>query len=79
MAATPDGNGYWEVAADGGIFAFGAPFYGSRGGLTAGGPVLRHGADTGRQGLPAGGPAPGRITAGAPGEVRRYAAGAEKR
>ena len=31
MAATPDGNGYWEVASDGGIFAFGdAKFYGSR-------------------------------------------------
>jgi len=23
MAATPDGGGYWEVAADGGIFSFG--------------------------------------------------------
>ena len=23
MAATPDGGGYWEVASDGGIFAFG--------------------------------------------------------
>jgi hypothetical protein len=32
MAATPSGNGYWEVAADGAIFSFGAPFYGSRGG-----------------------------------------------
>ena len=32
MAATPSGNGYWEVASDGGIFDFGAPFYGSRGG-----------------------------------------------
>ena len=30
MAATPDGGGYWLVAADGGIFAFGdAHFYGS--------------------------------------------------
>jgi len=29
MAATPDGKGYWEVASDGGIFAFGdAGFYG---------------------------------------------------
>ena len=34
MAATPSGNGYWEVAADGGLFDFGAPFYGSRGGQT---------------------------------------------
>jgi len=30
MAATPSGNGYWFVAADGGIFTFGdAQFYGS--------------------------------------------------
>ena len=32
MAATPDGNGYWLVASDGGIFAYGdAQFYGSTG------------------------------------------------
>ena len=35
MAATPSGNGYWEVAADGGIFTFDATFYGSRGGQSA--------------------------------------------
>jgi hypothetical protein len=30
MAATPDGGGYWLVASDGGIFAFGtAGYYGS--------------------------------------------------
>ena len=30
LAATPDGHGYWEVAADGGVFAFGdASFPGS--------------------------------------------------
>jgi hypothetical protein len=29
MASTPDGRGYWLAAADGGVFAFGAPFYGS--------------------------------------------------
>jgi hypothetical protein len=30
MAATPDGKGYWLVASDGGVFAFGdANFYGS--------------------------------------------------
>jgi hypothetical protein len=30
IAATPDGKGYWEVASDGGIFAFGdARYYGS--------------------------------------------------
>ncbi len=33
MAATPDGKGYWNVAADGGVFAFGdAAFHGSMGG-----------------------------------------------
>jgi hypothetical protein len=33
LAATPDGQGYWEAAADGGVFAFGdAGFYGSIGG-----------------------------------------------
>ena len=32
IAATPDGHGYWLVASDGGIFAFGdARFYGSAG------------------------------------------------
>jgi hypothetical protein len=31
MAAS--GGGYWEVASDGGIFSFDAPFYGSRAGL----------------------------------------------
>jgi hypothetical protein len=32
-AASPDGQGYWEVASDGGIFRFGdAQFYGSEGG-----------------------------------------------
>jgi hypothetical protein len=30
MASTPDGGGYWEVAADGGVFSFGdADFHGS--------------------------------------------------
>ncbi len=29
IAATPDGGGYWLVAADGGVFAFGAPFEGA--------------------------------------------------
>jgi hypothetical protein len=33
LAANPDGAGYWEVAADGGVFAFGdARFFGSMGG-----------------------------------------------
>ena len=37
MAATPDGGGYWLVAADGGIFSYGdAGFFGSAGALHAG-------------------------------------------
>ncbi len=41
MAATPDGKGYWLVAADGGIFAFGdAGFYGSTGNLVLNKPIV---------------------------------------
>jgi hypothetical protein len=41
MAATPDGRGYWNVAADGGLFAFGdAGFHGSMGGLPLAKPVV---------------------------------------
>jgi hypothetical protein len=41
MAATPDGNGYWAVASDGGIFAFGsAPFEGSTGGIHLDAPIV---------------------------------------
>ena len=41
MAATPDGQGYWLVASDGGIFAFGdAAFYGSTGSLALNRPVV---------------------------------------
>ncbi len=41
MASTPDGDGYWEVASDGGIFAFGdAPFHGSTGGLPLAKPIV---------------------------------------
>jgi hypothetical protein len=29
MAADPATGGYWLVASDGGIFNFGAPFYGA--------------------------------------------------
>jgi hypothetical protein len=40
MAATPDGNGYRLVAADGGVFSFGdATFHGSAGGLRLNAPV----------------------------------------
>jgi ribosomal protein L24E len=41
MAATPDGHGYWLVAADGGIFTFGdAHFYGSTGGIHLNQPIV---------------------------------------
>jgi len=36
---TPDGSGYWMVAADGGVFSFGAPFWGSTGDLKLNKPV----------------------------------------
>jgi ribosomal protein L24E len=41
MAATPNGDGYWEVASDGGIFAFGDDgFYGSVGGRPLNAPIV---------------------------------------
>jgi hypothetical protein len=41
MAATPDGGGYWFVASDGGIFAFGdAAFRGSAGATPLNAPVV---------------------------------------
>jgi hypothetical protein len=41
MAATPDGGGYWNVATDGGLFAFGnAGFHGSMGGQPLNKPVV---------------------------------------
>jgi len=41
MAAAPDGGGYWLVAADGGVFAYGdAGFYGSAGGGNYGAPFV---------------------------------------
>ena len=41
IAATPSGNGYWLVAADGGVFSFGdAAFHGSTGGLALNQPVV---------------------------------------
>jgi hypothetical protein len=40
MSPTSDGLGYWLVASDGGIFAFGdAGFYGSTGALTLNKPI----------------------------------------
>jgi hypothetical protein len=41
MAATPDGQGYWLVASDGGIFAYGdAQFYGSTGATHLNAPIV---------------------------------------
>ena len=46
MTPTPDGRGYWLVASDGGIFAFGdAPFLGSAPGTAPGQPVVAVAAD----------------------------------
>jgi hypothetical protein len=41
MAATPNGNGYWEVHSDGGVFGFGnAKFFGSKGGAPLAHPIV---------------------------------------
>jgi hypothetical protein len=41
MTATSTGNGYWLVASDGGIFAFGdAIFHGSKGGQPLDQPIV---------------------------------------
>jgi hypothetical protein len=41
MAATADGQGYWLVGRDGGVFAFGdAKFYGSATGTSLGTPIV---------------------------------------
>jgi lysophospholipase L1-like esterase len=41
MSATSSGQGYWLVAADGGVFSFGdASFYGSTGGLRLNQPIV---------------------------------------
>ena len=47
MAATPSGNGYWLVATDGGIFAFGdAGFHGSTGNIALNQPIVGMAATT---------------------------------
>jgi len=41
MSTTPSGNGYWLVATDGGLFAFGdARFFGSTGGISLNKPIV---------------------------------------
>ncbi len=45
MTATPGGKGYWLVASDGGIFAYGdAGFYGSTGSIHLNNPVVGMGS-----------------------------------
>ena len=47
LAATADGQGYWEVASDGGIFAFGdAGFHGSMDGKPLNAPIVGMLADS---------------------------------
>ena len=56
MAATPDGRGYWLVASDGGVFAFGdARFHGSLGAVRPGQAHRGHGHHPRRRRLLAGG------------------------
>ena len=41
MTPAPDGNGYWLVASDGGIFNFGdVAYFGSTGGTPIGAPIV---------------------------------------
>ena len=40
MADDPATGGYWEVASDGGIFSFDAPFFGSTGGIHLNKPIV---------------------------------------
>jgi len=40
MTPTPNGNGYWFVASDGGIFAYDALFHGSMGGRPLAAPII---------------------------------------
>ena len=44
MSVSPDGKGYWLVASDGGIFAFGdARFHGSARHIPGSTPIIGHG------------------------------------
>ena len=61
MAADPATGGYWEVASDGGVFAFGSPFLGSAGDLHLAAPVVGMAADRQRWRLLGGGVRRGRV------------------
>jgi hypothetical protein len=46
MAVAPTGDGYWEVASDGGVFSFGsAVYHGSAGTMTLNAPIAGMSAD----------------------------------
>jgi hypothetical protein len=40
IIATPDGQGYWLIAADGGAFPFGTATQGSMGGMPLNAPIV---------------------------------------
>jgi hypothetical protein len=40
IATDAQTGGYWEVASDGGIFSFGAPFLGSTGSIRLNAPIV---------------------------------------
>lgn len=63
MSADPATGGYWEVAVDGGIFSFDAPFFGSKGDVPGTQPVV--GMSSSRTGL-------GYLLAGSGGDVYGY-------
>jgi hypothetical protein len=46
MATDLSTGGYWEVATDGGIFTFNAPFYGSAGAIALNKPIVGMAMDT---------------------------------
>ena len=50
MAAASNGSGYWLVASDGGIFAYGVPFRGSTGSIALNKPVVGMASDAGTSG-----------------------------
>ncbi len=50
MAAASNGSGYWLVASDGGIFAYGVPFWGSTGSMHLNKPVVGMASDAGSTG-----------------------------
>ena len=80
MAATPDGKGYWLVASDGGIFAFGdARFYGSMGGKPLNAAVVGMAATPDGKGYWRSPPTAGSSPSATPGSTARWAAASQRR